>query len=143
MSRLIRRAPGHRDRKTGRGEQSIVQSGIVLPPGRPAINVLELYSQHRRLDGIKAGIDAHQVVDVLLTRAVRAQCTESVRNVWVVGRKHATIAITTEILARKETEASNVAEAAAASSTVFGTDGLRGIIDEGHTLLASQMIEGG
>ena len=84
------------------------------------IQGLQLLAQEGRLQLVHAGIEACQLVDILSFRPVVAQHAHPPGQRIVVGRHRAGVAQCTQVLARVETEAGGMSQAAAALSMVGG-----------------------
>ena len=84
------------------------------------IQRLQLLAQEGRLQLVHAGIEARQLVDILPFRPVVAQHAHPPGQRIVVGRHRAGVAQCTQVLARVETEAGGMSQAAAAPSMVGG-----------------------
>ena len=84
------------------------------------IQRLQLLTQEGRLQLVHAGIEACQLVDVLSFRPIVAQHAHPPGQRIVVGRHRPRVAQRTQVLARVETEAGRMSQAAAALSMVGG-----------------------
>ena len=84
------------------------------------IQRLQLLAQEGRLQLVHAGIEARQLVDILPLRPVVAQHAYPTGQRIVVGRHCPGVAQRTQVLARVETEAGGMSQAAAAFSMVGG-----------------------
>ena len=84
------------------------------------IQRLQLLTQEGRLQLVHAGIEACQLVDILPLRPVVAQHAHPPGQRIVVGRHRAGVAQRTQVLARVETEAGGMSQAAAALPMMGG-----------------------
>src|SRR5437879_959457 len=72
---------------------------------------------------------------ILGFRTMRAQALELFGALRIVCDDHSSVTRSTEVLRRKEREASIVADRAGSFAAAFGADGLRGILDDHQPVL--------
>lgn len=106
------------------------------------VQIPQLHLQHGGLEGIEAGIDAHQFVIVAIVAAVETELGEEFGQGGVVGGDHAGVAVSAEILARIEAETTDGADGAAAAAFVFRANGLGGVFDNHGAVTAGDVEEG-
>ena len=98
-----------------------VGGGNVGTAAVVTIQRLQLLAQEGCLQLVHAGIEARQLVDILSLRPVVAQHAHPPGQHIVVGRHRAGVAQCTQVLARVETEAGGMSQAAAALPIMGGT----------------------
>ena len=98
-----------------------IRGGNVRAAAVVTIQRLQLLAQEGRLQLVHAGIEACQLVDVLSFRPVVAQHAHPPGQRIVVGRHRPRVAQRTQVLARIETEAGRMSQAAAALPMMGGT----------------------
>ncbi len=102
----------HRPAEIGAGECSVVIGGITLASRGPVIEVLELDVENRRLQLIQPEVSADERVKVFGLAAMDAQDVEPLRQGRIVGDAHAGVAESSQVLGRKERQATHIAVAA-------------------------------
>src|SRR3989441_4557369 len=128
--------------------QSQTLQGGVVPPGvllsklGPAIEIAQLHEQHRRLKLVEPEVAADHFVVIPRSGSMDAQDLEARSQGRIVRGAQATVPEGAEILAGKEREAPDIADAAGAPAAgVRGSDSLRRVFDDLQAVPRRQLHE--
>ena len=94
------------------------------------------------LDRVEPVVPAFDHVRVLARPAEIAEQPDALRELLVVGRHRAAVAVRAEVLARVEAEGGGPPEAADPASLVAGAVRLARVLDEGEAVLAQSSSSG-
>ena len=111
------------------GEQLVIASGDDRTLLHLPIESLELREQHRALDRVQPAVDSEPRVMVSPLLAVMADLAHRGRELIVIGKDRAALAVAAERLAREEARAADRRQSTALPSLVSGAEALRGVLD--------------
>ena len=112
------------------GEEGVVLEGVAVPGLVPIVDVGELGLENDGLDGVQAAIDALDLVDVLLERAVIGEKTGVPGEIVVVRDDGAGVPVGAEVLAGIEAERPGNPECPRLFALDRGEMGLGTVLDE-------------
>lgn len=112
-------------------EEGVVLEGVAVPGLVPIVDVGELGLENDGLDGVQAAIDALDLVDVLLERAVICEKTGVPGEIVVVRDNRAGIAIGAEVFPGIEAERPGDPECPRLLALESGEMGLGAVLDRG------------
>src|ERR1051325_12146455 len=99
----------------------------------------KLHAQHGRLKFIQTAVYSDFLMFILGRAAVRAEASQTCREIVVVGGNDAAVASAAEVLRRIKTETANHAHRTRAPSVVSGANRLRGVFDHGNATLFAEV----
>ena len=123
-------------------EEGVVLQAMAVPGLVPVVDVSELGLEHDGLDGIEAAVDALDLVDVLLERAVVGEQAGVPGEIVVVGDDGPAVAVGAEVLAGIEAERPGDAERPRLLALERREMGLGAILDEMEPVLVADRLDG-
>jgi hypothetical protein len=125
-------------RKNNPCGQAFPVLGRISPPGfGPLIKMAEFHAKNCRLNRIKPEVSSQEIAFVSGPETVLAKPADTICQFRTVGRDHASIAGSTEILRGKETEATRIPDGARAPPVPFRSNRLCGVLNDGDLMAGS------
>ena len=122
----------------------VIPGGVFAPAFMPALQHLQLGSQHQRLHLVQAAVHAHLVVHVDRLHAMDSEPANAVVKGFVVAHQGQTgISEGTEVFRRIETEGCHVAELPGVHAPAPGAHALAGVLDDRNAELGGGFADGG
>src|SRR5262245_37041847 len=109
----------------------VIKRRIFLAFSSPFIEMLEFNFQDCSLDGIQPEVPADHTVMILRLAPVYAQHAQLFSQLIIAGNHHPAIAETPEVFAGEKGETTHQTHGSSALTSVFGANGLGGILDYG------------
>ena len=123
-------------------QEGVVLQGVAVPGLVPVVDVAELGLEHDGLDGVEPAVDALDLVDVLLERAVAGEQAGVPGEFVVVGDDRPAVPVGAEVLAGVEAERPGDAECPGLPALVGREMGLGAILDEMELVLVANGLDG-